>query len=544
MISLLLLINCTQPTSSSGGGSGASGDRGDSIVSVKDVSIDNSSTSSTLLSPILSPRNGYPGDFPELIDEGGFGIGKALFGFGGNTSKDQAGNRAAIKHIPVILLHGNGTDVNGNKFGMQTLKNFLISAGYNDSEIWAVSYLGANPSFADLNNPHCNNINDVRKFIDAVITYLGVEKVAIIGHSLGAGMARAYLFGLIKGSSYTGYSSLLSRYYNVAALITLAGGNYGLGDNSSNEFQTGSPFEKATHKIPGTGIEIYDDTPYGASIVKSGNTVAERSLPDNRSYNNGKFGGTSSADNGANRIFYGGITALNDFVDAKLKDTGYLQGADVNKEFDLGTGLTGHEQVIKDQEVFYQAILPVLQTADNYYRFIKIKCLNNKEISLYINMDNGEASMYFMKNYVIKMSTKYLQLSGAPEDNLIELKGNGLSKIYLNKERKILYFREGTIGTFANVSIKMINKNQLDVICLDNKDIDMNIRMDKNEAVMYFMGNHMFKMCAQYQQISGAPEDNLIELIGGETNIYLNKDRKILYFRDGAVGTFADISIN
>ena len=82
-----------------------------------------------------------------------------------------------------------------------------------------------------------------------------------------------------------------------------------------------------------------------------------------------------------------------------------------------------------------------------------VKCLDNKSISLNIWMDKGEAVMYFMGNHMFKMSAKYLPIAGAPPDNLIELKGNGTHKIYLNKRRKIFYFREGNKGIFANLKI-------------------------------------------------------------------------------------------
>ncbi len=173
---------------------------------------------------------------------------------------------------------------------------------------------------------------------------------------------------------------------------------------------------------------------------------------------------------------------------------------------------------------------------------IKLTCMENKEITINIDMNKGEAVMYLMGNHMFKMSARYLPIKGAPEDNLIELQGNGFRKIHLNKSRKILYFREGNEGEFANVSIEEKSKNQLQVKCLSNKDIEMNISMDKSEAVMYLLGNHMFKMDAKYYPIKGAPPDNLIELKGdGFRKMYLNKSRKILIFTDGSKGTFSKI---
>lgn len=83
---------------------------------------------------------------------------------------------------------------------------------------------------------------------------------------------------------------------------------------------------------------------------------------------------------------------------------------------------------------------------------IKLKCLDKKEITININMDNGEAVMYLMGNHMFKMRAKYLPIKGAPGDNLIELRGNGFRKIHLNKIKKNLYFREGNKGTFSKIT--------------------------------------------------------------------------------------------
>ena len=328
-----------------------------SIVACQNISNPEIKTT-TAAGAATSNGYGYPGDFPVLTDQGGPGAGSPLEGFGGDTTKDKAGNRAQVQRVPVILIHGNGGNANHSQWGWATMKSMLKNAGYNDSEIWAVSYLGANNSSADMKSPHQNNIEDVRIFVDAVIEYLGVEKVVLIGHSLGAGMIRAYMLGLTSSGSF---DASKTRFDKIAALITVAGANYGLGLYSVGEFKTGSTFETNTHKIPGTSV--YDDTPYGATSTADMQGI-NNSLPNSRTYNGGTFKATSSKDDGSKRIYYAGITATGDFVDAQLADTGYLQGADLNIGFSVGTSLIGHEQVIKDQTVFDQGILPILQKAN------------------------------------------------------------------------------------------------------------------------------------------------------------------------------------
>lgn len=82
-----------------------------------------------------------------------------------------------------------------------------------------------------------------------------------------------------------------------------------------------------------------------------------------------------------------------------------------------------------------------------------VKFDKNQGIDININMSRKTAVLYLKGNHMFEMSAKYLAIAGAASDNLIELKGNGLRKIHLNKSRKILYFREGTKGEFARVTI-------------------------------------------------------------------------------------------
>jgi hypothetical protein len=93
------------------------------------------------------------------------------------------------------------------------------------------------------------------------------------------------------------------------------------------------------------------------------------SLPLSRNYNgSSSFKAASSLDGQAsNRIFYAGITATGDFVDAQLANTGYLQGADYNHGHSVGSSLAGHEAVIKNQTVFNNSIQPVLNLANAMY---------------------------------------------------------------------------------------------------------------------------------------------------------------------------------
>jgi hypothetical protein len=178
---------------------------------------------------------------------------------------------------------------------------------------------------------------------------------------------------------------------------------------------------------------------------------------------------------------------------------------------------------------------------------LKVHLLNNKEITINIWMKERKAVLYLMGNHMFHMSAKYFPIRGSNPKNVIELKGNGFREMYLNRSRKVLYFREGTDqmkGVFAKVSITREGKKMV-VKFVKNDGIDINIDMKKRNAVMYFKGSHMFKMSAGYLPIRGSGRLNLIELKGdGFRKIHLNRGRKILYFREGTEGVFANVSIN
>jgi len=184
---------------------------------------------STPTLPVPGNGYGFPSDFPVIIDQGGLGCGGPIFGFGGDVSTNKEGNRSLIPgKRPIILIHGNGAnaDMAWKNYFRVWLKNY----GYNDAQIWALSYHGKTgqmESYCEVRN----NINDVRNFIDAVINYLGVSKVDIIGHSLGGQLLRAYLLGFQSNGIFNNSQRRLDK---VGAAILISSSNYGLGVNHPN----------------------------------------------------------------------------------------------------------------------------------------------------------------------------------------------------------------------------------------------------------------------------------------------------------------------
>ncbi|MDQ1711554.1 MAG: triacylglycerol lipase [Frankiaceae bacterium] len=140
--------------------------------------------------------------FPVLNDaEWKFRLG----GFGGVRP------RAARKHVPVILVHGNNVDA----ADWYPVRDQFTKAGWTAQELWAVSYngLGGNNGTAlHTANPERDsehtamgwdgttrvtsddvNVPDLYAFIKAVRTYTGSAKFSIVGHSLGVTVARKVL---------------------------------------------------------------------------------------------------------------------------------------------------------------------------------------------------------------------------------------------------------------------------------------------------------------------------------------------------------------
>jgi pimeloyl-ACP methyl ester carboxylesterase len=277
---------------------------------------------------------GFPSDFPVLIKSDGYGKGGMLFGFGGDNTLDKNGNRAKITRNPVVLIHGNGIHAEDAEYGWVYWRKYLKEAGYNDSEIWAVSYLGK-PYVAQLNNPVRTNINDVRKFIDSVINYLGVKHVDIVGHSLGCNLIRSYLRGLEGTTKDVIINPSLERFNQIGSMVLLAGGNYGMGKSSlSPEFKTGGELMNALNTYNG----IWDPSPKGQKST-------EKMASDDR------WKKTTGTDD--NTITYAAVISENDTCDLLQKDTSGLEGADFCRSYQSGKrGLKAHKWVIQNKEVF------------------------------------------------------------------------------------------------------------------------------------------------------------------------------------------------
>lgn len=148
-------------------------------------------------------------DGPASQFAGGFAPRNAPYGgFGGGS--------CVATHTPVIFVHGNG--VNAGYFakptasGAPTVYATLKAAGYNDCELFGVTWLASSEQGASVlqYNYHTGTkAARIRDFINDVKAYTGKSKVTIIAHSMGVTVS-------LHGITYGNLWSSIDSFINVA----------------------------------------------------------------------------------------------------------------------------------------------------------------------------------------------------------------------------------------------------------------------------------------------------------------------------------------
>jgi pimeloyl-ACP methyl ester carboxylesterase len=163
----------------------------------------------------------FPAGFPAIADAS---LGTPVLGFG-------AAGRA--HRTPVILLHGNNdtpypTACNPAYGDVQALADHLLAQGWDASELWALGYQGDQCDLlADQTkrsgeaHSTAANVSDLRRFVRAVQRYTGAKRVDIVGHSLGATLAREWM-------------RQDHAYNRVRRLVSIDGPNHGIVSCSPN----------------------------------------------------------------------------------------------------------------------------------------------------------------------------------------------------------------------------------------------------------------------------------------------------------------------
>lgn len=115
------------------------------------------------------------------------------------------GGAGPITRTPVIFLHGNNdtvypTTCNGSYGAMQAMAQSFADAGWRPSELWGLSYQGDQCDLvtdetrrAAQAHTTVANVPDLRAFVKAVLAFTGAKQVDLVGHSLGATLAREWM---------------------------------------------------------------------------------------------------------------------------------------------------------------------------------------------------------------------------------------------------------------------------------------------------------------------------------------------------------------
>lgn len=156
-------------------------------------------------------NNGYTCSGTASQYAGGFSPGVGSGGFGG-------GNCTATR-TPVVFVHGNGDsaigfdmppgNVSGYTQPTNSVYDELKARGYNDCELFGVTYLDADERATPQYNYHEPAKYQILKtFIDKVKAYTGRGQVDIVAHSMGSSMTLAML-------RYYGYQASVRRFVNI-----------------------------------------------------------------------------------------------------------------------------------------------------------------------------------------------------------------------------------------------------------------------------------------------------------------------------------------
>jgi pimeloyl-ACP methyl ester carboxylesterase len=205
--------------------------------------------------------NQFAGGFnPSNAPDGGFGGGSCV-----------------ATRTPVIFVHGNS--VNATFFakpstsGAPSVYDTLKAAGYNDCELFGITYLSPSEQAAQQLNFHTSTkAARIRDFIKAVKTYTGKSKVNILAHSMGVTVA---LHGITFGSLWG----------SIDTFVNVAGGLKGLSSCLSVGFANPAfPTCGSQNLFDSNTFGFWPDGAAGASNPRTGTSasVGFRREPERR----------------------------------------------------------------------------------------------------------------------------------------------------------------------------------------------------------------------------------------------------------------------
>lgn len=136
----------------------------------------------------------YGAHFANWLNNNGYSDLASTEGWGGSHSGD-----CLAYYQPVIFIHGNGSYAQG---WSDARSSFIDTYNYYPSELYAIGWGLKGLGNVSENHHKAEHMQKIRRFIDAVKAYTGKSKVDVIGHSMGATLARKAILG---GNAYNTY---------------------------------------------------------------------------------------------------------------------------------------------------------------------------------------------------------------------------------------------------------------------------------------------------------------------------------------------------
>jgi pimeloyl-ACP methyl ester carboxylesterase len=143
----------------------------------------------------------YPADFEPPISNS---TNRPMPGFGGS---------GPVTRTPMIFIHGNGSSAGH----WLPVREHFKSRGYQESELWAMTYGWNNARYYD---SHSLSVPSIERIVNSVTDYLSkksgrkIHQVDLMGHSLGVTVVREWM-------------KQTNSWHRVRSYIGAAGGNQG-----------------------------------------------------------------------------------------------------------------------------------------------------------------------------------------------------------------------------------------------------------------------------------------------------------------------------
>lgn len=128
-------------------------------------------------------------------------------GYGGWGGHEFLDTEPGLEHYPVVFAHGNTRDA----CDFLDHAEHFVERGFGGDALWAIT-------FGREGSTHEEMRNQLEDFVAKIREYVGVNKVQVLGHSLGATGLRYWMDGLDDHPE---------RYDRVETFVGLAGANDG-----------------------------------------------------------------------------------------------------------------------------------------------------------------------------------------------------------------------------------------------------------------------------------------------------------------------------